>query len=194
MKNLILNTTVLFFACLFSARMNAANYHSPKFDSLSCLQIEGKVNNAEDGIDGECLIELICANEVVNAVELKEGKTKFKFVLEKNKYYAVRISKKGFLDKLISVNTEMLTENDGVYRFLFETSLIQEAAKVRLNDDIVDFPVAIIQFDYEMECFSFNQEYADYIKKELNKVKPAKIKKTNRVQLLNISDLASSNR
>jgi hypothetical protein len=167
MKNLF-TTAVLFIAtAIFSNQLSANNHPRLKYDSTSCLQIEGRILNAEEN-DGECTVELIDnENQICDSVLLKEGKTRFAFVLQKNKYYAIRITKKGFINKLITVNTEMLVESDGIHKFNFETKLMHKAALKRINADVVDFPVAIIHFDYENDCFGYNKEYTDSIKKEL---------------------------
>lgn len=177
MRNLINLTAAAFLLLsLYSAKMQSANGHKLKYDSLSCLQVEGKILNSEEGVDASCTVEIICQNEVVDAVTLREGKTKFKFVLNKNSFYAIRVSKKGFITKLVAVNTEILTETDGIYKFVFETSLVPEAALKYLNEDVVDFPVAIIQFDYEQECFTYNEEYTNTIREELHKGDPGRRK------------------
>jgi hypothetical protein len=175
MKNLIFNSAILFCIFFCSTGLKSAKQNKLKYDSLSCLRIEGIVTNAGDGIDGECKIELIGLNDVSDSLILREGKRKFKFMLSKNSYYAIRISKKGYISKLVSVNTEMLVENGNIHVFEFETSLMREEALERLNKDMLDFPVAIIHFDYEADCFSYNKEYSAFIKRELyNNVKNAK--------------------
>ncbi len=170
MKTSIITTAFVLCLGLFNAKSANDNHHKTKFDSLSCLQIEGKVLNADEGEDGECLVELITLNDGIDSIVLKEGRKKFKFVLEKNSYYAIRVSKKGYISKLVSVNTEILTEDEGVHRFVFETTLIKEAALKRLNKDVIDFPVAIIHFDYELDDFSYNKEYTDNMKRELHQL------------------------
>ncbi|MBL7933115.1 MAG: hypothetical protein JNL60_14510, partial [Bacteroidia bacterium] len=117
-------------------------------------------------------------NTVTDSLILKDGKTKFGFVLKKNSYYSIRISKKGFISKLVAVNTEILIETDGIHRFNFQTKLMNEALISRLNDDVVDFPVAIIHFDYDNNCFDYNKEYTSYIKRELYSVKTKTTKRS----------------
>lgn len=178
MKNLLLHTAILLFICAGAANLKAAKNQRLKYDSLSCLQLEGLITNANEGQDGECTIELIALDESISTVVLKEGKKKFKFVLNKNSHYAIRVSKKGYISKLVSVNTEILSETAGIHVFEFETSLVKEAAMSKLNKDILDFPVAIIHYDYEMETFSYNKEYSAYIKKELHNVSAQQNKKS----------------
>lgn len=186
---LIISTTILMF---LSANTKAIG-HSSKIDSASCLRIEGKVTNADEGIDGECLVELICLNETVESVVLKEGKKKFRFILSKNLRYGIKITKKGYISRLISVDTEMSdnTEMFGLHKFEFETKLVSEDVSKLLNPDALDFPIAIVQFDYEGECFSYNKEYTAYIKNELRKTyHRTTVQKTNVQSLPKLSTSA----
>jgi hypothetical protein len=185
MKNLLIISAML-LAFLTNAKTLVSK---SKVDSSSCLKIEGIVTNAEEGTDGECLVELICANETVEAVTLKEGKRKFRFILNKNQRYGIRISKKGYLSKLISVDTELTesTEMFGLYKFEFETKLLTEDASKLMNADALDFPIAIVQYDYEQESFSYNKEYTAYIKSELRKPNHRTIQRTNMQSLPKLS-------
>ena len=158
-----LSLSILLF-CLssFTAYSNKLSY-----DSTSCLELVGKIINANEGIDGSCKIELICNNEVIDTLLLKEGKKKFKFVLSKNKYYAIRVSKKGYISRLLSVDTKLFNEIEGIYKFEFDMELIDERFASRLNSDALDFPVAIIYFDNEEDCFNYSREYTSALKREL---------------------------
>ncbi len=189
MKNSLLKISILICTCLFSITAQAKG-GKLKLDSLSCLQIEGRINNADE-LGGECLIEVIGLNDQVDTILLKEGKIKFKHVLKRDSYYAIRISKAGYLSKLVCVNTEILTETNGFFVFEFETTLIKEAAAKTLNKDVLDFPVAIIHYDYEKDSFSYNKEYSAYIKKELHTVKPERVKQSKKETLAPLSVFAS---
>src|SRR6185436_14141516 len=101
----------------------------------------GRITNADEGIEGECKVELLDSKGVVDTAILKEGKRKFKFVLHRNSFYAIRISKMGFITKLISINTEMMVpDEDGlIHKFTFETKLASEDELADLNTDALDF-------------------------------------------------------
>lgn len=187
MKKSLFTLSILFCACLFTFTANASKNGRLKSDSLSCLKIEGKINNANETQE-ECIIELISLNDQIDTITLKEGKIKFKFMLHKDSYYAIRISKAGYISKLVCVNTEILTQIDGIYVFEFETNLIKEEFAIRLNADILDFPIAIIHFDYENDAFSYNKEYSAYIKKELYNVNHTYSKKTKKETLMPLSE------
>lgn len=171
MKNTITNPKALLIIFVMAANFMMAGGGKLKYDSLSCLLIEGKVLNSDEN-SGPCYVELIDqTNTITDTLILKDGKIKFSFVLNKNSYYSIRISKKGFISKLVAINTEILTETDGIHRFNFQTKLMNEVLLTRLNEDVVDFPVAIIHFDYEDNCFVYNKEYTSHIKRELYSVK-----------------------
>ena len=188
MKNSLRNISMLICLSLFTLVASASQKGRGKVDSLSCLKIEGKISNADEA-ETACTIELIGLNDQIDTVYLKEGKTKFKFTLNKDSYYAIRISKPGYLSKLICVNTEILTEVNGVYKFEFETSLLKEVVVKNLNTDVLDFPVAIVYFDYEKECFSYNKEYSAFIKKELHTKKQSAPKHPKKEKLTELSSL-----
>lgn len=183
-----------FFLIVFvaAANMLSAGGHKLKYDSLSCLQIEGRVLNADDNGE-DCIVELIDgSNTVVDTLILKEGKSKFAFVLQKNDYYSIRISKNGFISKLVAINTEILTEQDGIHKFNFETRLLNKVIAKKLNEDVLDFPVAIINFDYENNCFDYNKEYTEHIKRELyTKVNRPEPKRNKNTQIQPVLDNAS---
>lgn len=189
MKTSILKLILLLNLCCFATGAFAAKPGRLKYDSLSCLQIEGIVKNAHDSFDSECIVELLGPDASVDTIILKEGKRKFKFVLTKNTYYAIRVSKKGYISKIVSINTEIITPLKGVHIFEFETTLLKEAVLVKLNKDILDFPVAIIHYDYEKETFSYNKEYSAYIKRELYNTRPSYYKPVKKETL---SPLASA--
>lgn len=181
MKNKIIQTAILCLTLLISLNSRSANFFKLGYDSLSCLQLEGKVTNVANSDSEECTVELINGNDVEQTIVLKEGKNKFKFVLNKNSYYAIRISKNGFTSKLVSINTAMLVAGLGIHVFKFDVNLLPEIVTNQQNQDVIDFPVALIHFDYDQDSFIYDLEYSAYIKKELNKPNPPKIKRIKNV-------------
>lgn len=152
---------------LLSCFCSLAHAGTPKYDSLSCLDIEGKILNAADGPDAPCKIELWTSNGVVDFTTLTAGKNKFHFVLKRNTYYTIRIIKQGFVDKLVCVDTALPPEEDVTFRFRFDTSLMETAEAKDMNHDALDFPVAIIHYQLEEECFNYNVPYTRKMRDEL---------------------------
>jgi hypothetical protein len=136
-------------------------------DTITGLELRGRIVNVAENSEMDCKVELITSKGVVDSVFLKAGKRKFRFFLHKNEYYAVRISKKGFVTKLVSINTDVSEEFDDVFEFSFATKLVSERTSKRLNKDALDFPTSIIHFDPLSETFIHNKEYTDNIRREV---------------------------
>ena len=159
---------ILFLGFILSATsIQAGHGRRLKFDSTSCLLIEGKILNADQGIDESCVVELILNNSTVDSVLLKNGKSNFKFVLSKNKNYAIRISKRGFVSKLLSIDTRMLNEEEVIFKFEFAPKLVKVEFAKKLNQDALDWPVALINFDGKHQCFSYDRQYTTQMKRNL---------------------------
>ena len=135
-------------------------------DTLQCLEIKGKISNAAED-NSICKVELLSSAGVIDSVILEKGIKKFRFHLAKNSYYAIRISKKGFVTKLIAVETEFPDDIIDVCTFSFNTALISQTESLALDRDALDFPIAIIHFNTHTESFVYAKEYTDSIKKEI---------------------------
>jgi hypothetical protein len=138
----------------------------PKSDSVVCLEIEGKVINAVKKGEG-CKVELLCNNTPIDSAFLESGKRKFKFLLKNNTYYAIRITKKGYLNRLVCVDTKIPVKPKGLYRFSFTTRLIENKPSKRIKKDASDFPIAVIYFNRKKGYFYYNKKYTHDLKREL---------------------------
>lgn len=157
---------------------------------MVCLQIQGRITIFGEGVDNECIVELINNNGEIDSLILKDNKLRFRFLLERNSTYAIRISKKGYMSKYVSVNTDINDEDDVIHRFVFETPLLKKEAVVHLNKEAIDLPIAIIHFDTKKHCFNYDKEYTASIKKELRKGRP--VDKKNSLIRSNSKELASA--
>jgi hypothetical protein len=163
MKNSLVTWSLSFF---FLVSCYHSMYASPVTDSSRCVEIDGLIENANIK-NTECLIELVCSNTVVESVVLKNGKKKFTLHLKKNAFYTIKISKKGYITRLICVDTKISRGYYEKYSFSFETKLPDEAEAEKLNKDYLDFPIALIYFDVRKDCFVFDKEYTSRLKKEI---------------------------
>lgn len=141
-----------------------------KQDTTICLEIKGKVTNIKNKSDDSYKIELIYYNTVVKNDTISASKA-FMYNLKKNSIYSLRISKKGYITKLISIYTKIPNDNQELYHLDFDTELIEEHKSKKLNSDVIDFPITIIYFDEESNWFYFNEEYTNNIKRCLYNVK-----------------------
>lgn len=165
MKNSII-TYLLGFFFLISC-FKAISIQNTSFLSKPCLEVDGKINNASQGEDGICTIELVSSNKVIATAVLKGRKNKFKFLLEKGIVYTIKISKQGYVTRVVCIDTKMDAGDEDLYNFSFETKLIKKSDADKLNKEYLDFPIALIFFDAKKECFVYDKEYTSKIKKEI---------------------------
>lgn len=169
MKQRIFNFfTVLLFTILLFGNSNC--YSQNDTDSLICLEIKGKVINVGSKSGDTYKAELIYYNTVIVKEDISVSKS-FKYNLKKDAIYTVRISKPGFITKLISIYTKLPKEHDELYRLDFETELIGGHKAKKLNADALDFPITIIYYDDKANWFYFNEEYTSNIKRCIYDVK-----------------------
>jgi hypothetical protein len=81
--------------------------------------------------------------------------------------YGIRINKKGYVPRIISINTELPEFAQGFFRFQFDTELIEETQSKKLDQDALDFPIAIISFHDDLRTFYYSEEYTTNIKRQL---------------------------
>ena len=159
---------ILLFSLLFLAikGYSQTNIH----DSLICLEIKGKITNLGSKSDDAYKVELIYYNTVAIAEQLNVNKS-FKYELKKDAIYSIRISKPGYITKLISIYTRIPEKHDELYRLDFETELIEERKSKKLNSEALDFPITIIYYDEKANWFYFNEEYTSNIKRCIYDIK-----------------------
>lgn len=154
---------------LFSINLSAQSCPPPHFsDSLLCLEISGKIQKGDANDDKYTKVVLIHYNTPVDSVQI-EGNRSFKFKLLKDAYYAIKIYRKGYAPRLISICTDIPQEvcNDKIFRFHFTTRLVRENEFAELDNEARDFPIAIISFNKSKKAFYYNVEYTSNIKKSL---------------------------
>jgi hypothetical protein len=160
-----MKTKILFsFLSLFyiSSFINAAGFS----DSTSCLEISGRVVNLKVNKQNNYKVELIYNGVVIDSI-LMNTKRDFKFSLSKNTIYGIRISKEGYLPRIISVDTSLPQYANGYFRFQFDVELIKNEEVKKMNVDALDFPIAIVAFNQNINNFYYNEEYTTYIKRRI---------------------------
>lgn len=171
MKNLF-KYFVLFSLIFQSVKISANSILISKEDSLVYLEIRGKIvikeNDQKNTKNSIYKVELIENNKVIDSI-LENDNELFVFGLLKNKYYALKVYKTGYVPKLIIVNTfipekKYLTD---YFIFDFETDLLKVSEEEKLDQDTKDFPLAIVQFDVIKKAFNYNQQYSKNIKQSL---------------------------
>ena len=145
---------------------STANEYS---DSLLCLEINGKITNKDKGnTNNTYKAVLIHYNTPVDSAIVK-GNRSFTFSLMKDAYYAIKIYKAGYAPKLISISTCVPKEelDKDPLQFHFKTQLIPEQEFNNLNEEVKDFPIAVVLFLKSKKGFSYNEKYTYNIKRTL---------------------------
>src|ERR1700741_800572 len=171
MKKVVTRTglVVVFFALMSMAAYSFNGDGKERSrDTAVCLVISGNVFLPDDETNKATRIELVYFNEIVDSVVV-DGNKKFRFDLKKDAYYAIRICKDGYVPRIISINTNLKVDPDDfyVYKFHFDTELIKQNESVKLNAEALEFPIAIVNFDEELDGFYYNEEYTLNIKREI---------------------------
>ncbi|MDP3557035.1 MAG: hypothetical protein Q8T03_06640 [Bacteroidota bacterium] len=142
-------------------------YNSNNPESI-CLDISGNIQaKSVDGNDSYTA-ELLLDNKIIQQITIKDRRS-FKFSLLKNHWYTIRISKSGYYQRLISICTDLPKNKNGLYKFHFDTELIPLTGAQAIDQDALDFPIAIINYDKDAEWFYYNEEYTANMKRQLYK-------------------------
>lgn len=102
-------------------------------------------------------ISLYERNDVISSYTTSKN-GQFVLDLERNKYYIVEFSKEGYVTKRVLIDTRI--ESDSLNpkdEFNFDVFLIK--SKPNVDYSVLDFPMAIIQFQYNKERFDFDPKY-----------------------------------
>jgi len=150
MKNLRKTLTVLVTTAMVFF-LNAS-YALSGNDSLSKLQVNGRVLKASKKEKGGYTVELVQNNRVIG-YKMVKPKVDFVFDLEKNSQYKLRVSKVGFLPFVIEINTTVEEGNTKQYAFNFEAQLTPLSLATNHDLRSQNEPIALLKHDKEEDRF-----------------------------------------
>ena len=157
---------IKYVALIFSALLLVKNSFGKSPDTTSCLEFSGKILKIKTTASNEYTVALMTGSTVIETKTVK-GNNSFKFNLKKNLWYTVRISKAGYVPRTVSVDTRLNPDQEGYYKFNFDTELIEKADAVKLNGQALSMPIAHIYFDSKKHWFANNINYTNIIKKNI---------------------------
>lgn len=149
----------------------AINFSRNKKDTVHCLKITGIIPCKYE--DAPARVDLISYNNLIDSAVLDEGATKFKFLLKKNTSYTIRITRSGYVDRLVCIDTSIPMEEKELFKFIFTTKLMRDDVSTHLNQDALDFPIAMIYYDKEQQCFDYSKQYTVSVKRDWYKLQPS---------------------
>lgn len=169
MKSTVVLRNVLFLMLIFVSQKNySTTIFEFKDDTVICLEISGKVELFSESNDDKYVkIELIYYNSVIDSLIIKAGKN-FKFYLKKDACYTLRMSKSGYITRIVTIYTKVkkFDPEEEYYKYYFDTELLPELAKEILDKDVLEFPIAIVSYSDKLKGFQINDKYTRNIKKE----------------------------
>jgi hypothetical protein len=149
----------------FSAQANRKDTVAIAVKNNTCLELNGRITKVSNPSTNYYIAELIKGNDVVE-VKVCSDKEPFRFTLQEGNYYAVKIKKVGYADKLISINTKLKKKEwkETRYQLYFRADLITENEYLVMDNDAKDFPIAVINYSDQNGYFDYSKEYTSNIK------------------------------
>ena len=154
---------IIYFSIIFLV------FHSSAFAGSTdtiCLEITGIVEHEGTLIDG-VKIKLYKENEEMEMTEITSTPYHdhtFKFKLLKNSYYAIEVSKEGYITRMISISTQLPPNVKVKHFFKYEFHLEMFKVQEGVDDYYLDFPVALIDYDPNKDLFMSHEKYTKFIK------------------------------
>ncbi|GAB4384433.1 MAG: hypothetical protein Kow0075_16440 [Salibacteraceae bacterium] len=131
------------------------------------LFVKFKILNEEGKNMKGASIKLYKMNTLVMADE--KARANNKMILDKDSYYTIEVSKPGYITKRIGVYTTFDEVNliENVYEFFVQLEEESKYAQYSNYDDVMDYPIAIVQYDDDEQAFDYNYQYWQNAKKQL---------------------------
>lgn len=166
-KSIAIGAFALICNFMFASEFSAAEIGSNK-DTSVCLKLNGKISKTKESAGQTYTVELVQNDKIVSSQVVKAGQ-KFKFYLNRNAWYGVKINKTECVSKIISVCTKIPTYQElQMYTVDFKVDEpISYAEAKYLDQDAIDFPLSILSYYDDVENFDGNDEYAKNIKGKL---------------------------
>jgi hypothetical protein len=166
-------TSILIIVCvILQSHTSIAQNKIKANDTTVVLQVNGVATENDVPVDGIQVI-LFKENEQMEWDEITSVAAhdhSFSFNLLGNAYYSVEVSKPGYVTRLVSVSTflpdDILVIRGDKFTFMFEVELFKDRKDV--DDYYLDFPVALIHYNKDIDDFENNPNYTKHIKTKIN--------------------------
>ena len=168
-QGLVLGFIILFTSSYANTIIDSNDPIKGVSSDRACLVIKGKFLKTDKSTINTYTMALIQENTVIETKIVKCGSS-FQFKIGKGNWWAIKITGEGCVPKLYSINTNLPKEadEDMIYSLNFSASEpITEFESTLMDNDALDFPVAIFQFDEKLDAFNYNEEYTNNIMKKL---------------------------
>lgn len=163
--SIIITVMIMSFTKVIAGPTDTTSY---VYHKLPLLEVTGKIKRPALAQTNFYQVELIEGNQVIETITCDDKKD-FTFYLQEDKYYAIKIYKKGYAPKLISLNTNYskTTYSDWRYQLEFTAELITESEYAVLDPEAKEFPAAVIEYNHKKAIFNYSEEYTKNIKRAM---------------------------
>ncbi len=170
MKNFKKSCSIFLF-CLFCGVTSYAQPF-PLNDTVECMKAIGLATSAGAPLDS-AVITIFKGNEVVEWSEITSNPKHdhhFSYNLLGNSYYTIQVSKTGYVTRSIGIDTRLpkdfvISYDNPKTSFEFEVDVFK--TDPTKEDDLMDFPIALVKFNTTTQLFEFDSEYTKKLKKKL---------------------------
>jgi hypothetical protein len=106
----------------------------------------------------EATITLYEGNEVINTFKTPRN-GRFQLLLHTDKYYTLEVTKQGYVQKRIAINTDMGNRRISVPVYACDLDIIPDNLFRGIDIGDLDFPKAIVSFEPKTREFTHNEIY-----------------------------------
>ncbi len=110
----------------------------------------------------DCEVTLYQRNDI--AFHKEEAKAKVKLYMDLENYYTIEVKKKGYATKRIAFDTRLNNEplDRNVFDFYVEMPGIHQYEGLANSEDVLDYPITVIQYNENKELFDYNTDYTNH--------------------------------
>lgn len=134
----------------------------------SVLEMSGYIQSNEKKIEG-ALVKLYQNNTIVNKI-LTKSNARFKFLLFSDNEYMIEVTKDGFMEERVYINTKISADLDDKYSFEFIIDLMNANKYKNVDASSLDFPTAIIKYDDRENEYVYDKGYSQQVINDLKKM------------------------
>jgi len=132
-----------------------------------CLKINGKADVGKNKNDVS--VKIFRYDSLVQTVESDKNSGKFKFYLPFQNEFKIVLTKPGYYDKFITIDTKFPNKKiTSAYELEFSTQMFRVLKS--LDASILKKPIAEIKFDARGDNFWFDPQYTESIKEDINRL------------------------
>jgi hypothetical protein len=169
LKKATFNITLLF---VFISISFSSYAQLPLNDTVECVHAIGVATENGVPLDG-AIITIYQGNEVIEWSEITSDPKHdhhFNINLLGNNYYTIQVSKPGYVTRSVGINTKMpedvvINEDNPKTKIEFEVDIFK--IKKTANDELLDYPIALINYNEVKRKFEFDTEYTKKIKEKM---------------------------